>query len=233
MRTVEFLRKSYVVEGTVGASDEAIFLDTLSSDKLVELRNLLTSNLDLGRDIKMFQSKAKGVKLVTDLLVKWDAFDPEVETDPEFNDDLPAEMQPPPVEAVVPTGPTIFVDDLLRHDFEEEDVKIVNQEWPHGIPATETSVKRAFDLGMDGGIFQKAIDAVTVPTGKVRDGTKQAALIDLLKRPEGASIKEIVAALNWLPHTTRGAISRDVKKKLGLTVTKSKVEGRGQVYRIA
>ena len=74
---------------------------------------------------------------------------------------------------------------------------------------------------------------MTVPTGKVRDGTKQAALIDLLKRPEGASIKEICGALNWVNHTARGAISRDVKKKLGLKVTKSKVEGRGQVYRIA
>ena len=187
MRTVEFLRKSYVVEGTVGASDEAIFLDTLSSDKLVELRNLLTSNLDLGRDIKMFQSKAKGIHLVTDLLIKWDDFDPETEfepeektpagTEPEFNDDLPPEMQAPEVKPDEPAP--------------------------------------------------KAI--VTL----VRGGTKQAALIDLLKRPEGASIKEIVAALNWLPHTTRGAISRDVKKKLGLKVTKSKVEGRGQVYRIA
>ena len=238
MRTVEYLSKQYVVEGSVGAPDDAIFLDTLPADKLVELRNILTSALDLGRSIKMFQSKAKGIAAVAGLLAKWEAFEPEdevpAETEPEFNDDLPDEMQPA-AEAETepaPTGPTISAADLLRHDFEEEDVEIVNKEWPDGIPATEASVKRAFDLGMDGGVFRKAIDAATVSTGKVRDGTKQAALIDLLKRPEGASIKEIVAALNWLPHTTRGAISRDVKKKLGMAVTKSKIEGRGQVYRI-
>ena len=70
------------------------------------------------------------------------------------------------------------------------------------------------------------------PITKVRDGSKQAALIDLLKRSEGASIKEIAEALKWLNHTVRGAISRDLKKRLGLPVTKSRVEGRGQVYRI-
>ena len=75
MKTVEFLRKHYVVEGTVGAPDDAIFLDTLPADKLVELRNLLVSNLDLGRSIKMFQSKAKGIRLMKAMLLKWDEFE--------------------------------------------------------------------------------------------------------------------------------------------------------------
>ncbi len=66
----------------------------------------------------------------------------------------------------------------------------------------------------------------------VRQGTKQALLIDLLKRKTGAAIGEIVEATGWQPHSVRGAISGALKKKLGLTVTSDNVEGRGRVYRI-
>jgi len=64
----------------------------------------------------------------------------------------------------------------------------------------------------------------------IRAGTKQAQIIALLRRPEGASIGEIVEATGWLPHSARGMISGGLKKKLGLPVTAEKVEGRGTVY---
>ncbi len=67
----------------------------------------------------------------------------------------------------------------------------------------------------------------------VRPGTKQAILIDLLRRKEGATIAELVAATGWQPHSVRGAISGSLKKKLGLAVTSEKVESRGRVYRIS
>ncbi len=67
---------------------------------------------------------------------------------------------------------------------------------------------------------------------KMREGSKQARLIEMLKRKEGASIEEIVEAFGWQPHTVRGAIAGALKKKLGLTVTSEKVDGRGRVYRI-
>lgn len=71
------------------------------------------------------------------------------------------------------------------------------------------------------------------PTGrKTRAGTKQADLVAMLRQPEGASLDEIVAATGWQAHTVRGAIAGALKKKLGLTVTSEKVEGRGRVYRI-
>ena len=41
----------------------------------------------------------------------------------------------------------------------------------------------------------------------------------MLKRPEGASVAEIVTAFGWQPHTVRGAITGALKKKLGLNVT--------------
>jgi len=66
-----------------------------------------------------------------------------------------------------------------------------------------------------------------------RAGTKQAALIALLRAPDGATIEEITTATGWQSHTVRGAIAGALKKKLGLAVTSEKGEGRGRVYRIA
>ena len=66
-----------------------------------------------------------------------------------------------------------------------------------------------------------------------RSDSKQAKLIEMLKRPDGATIDEIVKKFEWQPHTVRGAIAGALKKKLGLDVQSEKIEGRGRVYRIA
>ena len=75
-----------------------------------------------------------------------------------------------------------------------------------------------------------------------RAGTKQALLIELLERPEGATVEQIAAATGWQHHTVRGAISGALKKKLGLTVEATRVrevgpnkpgaKGSSTVYRI-
>lgn len=65
-----------------------------------------------------------------------------------------------------------------------------------------------------------------------RAGTKQAQIITLLQRPEGATIAEIAVATGWQAHSARGMISGALKKKLGLPVTSEKVEGRGTVHRL-
>jgi Protein of unknown function (DUF3489) len=75
-----------------------------------------------------------------------------------------------------------------------------------------------------------------------RAGTKQARMIEMLKRPEGATVEQIAAATGWQHHTIRGAISGALKKKLGLTVeairtrevgpNKTGAKGSGTVYRI-
>ncbi len=69
--------------------------------------------------------------------------------------------------------------------------------------------------------------------GSARRGTKQAILIEMLRRPNGATIEQMTAKTGWQPHSVRGAISGTLKKKLGLAVTSETVEGRGRVYRIA
>jgi DNA-binding MarR family transcriptional regulator len=63
-------------------------------------------------------------------------------------------------------------------------------------------------------------------------GTKQALLIDLLKRKKGVTIEKIVEATGWQPHSVRGAISGTLKKKLGLMVTSEKSNDGPRRYRI-
>jgi hypothetical protein len=66
-----------------------------------------------------------------------------------------------------------------------------------------------------------------------REGTKQAQLIEMLRRADGADLDEIAEATGWQKHTIRGAISGALKKKLGLAVTSTK-DGQGRrVYRLA
>ena len=67
---------------------------------------------------------------------------------------------------------------------------------------------------------------------KQRAGTKQAMLIEMLRRPEGGTMEEIMATTGWLAHSARGAMSGALGKKLGLIVTSAREEGRGRVYRI-
>ena len=64
-----------------------------------------------------------------------------------------------------------------------------------------------------------------------RAARKQAQLIAMLRRKQGATIAQIVEATGWQPHTVRGAFAGALKKKLGLTVTSEKVDGI-RTYRI-
>ncbi len=67
---------------------------------------------------------------------------------------------------------------------------------------------------------------------KTREGTKQALVIEILRRAEGATIAEIVEATGWLQHTARGVLAGSLKKKLGLTIGSEKDETRGRIYKL-
>ena len=75
---------------------------------------------------------------------------------------------------------------------------------------------------------------------RTRENSKQAEVIRMLQRPEGATIGQICAATGWQAHTVRGTFAGAFKKKLGLTIVSEKIEGpagtpgAGQrLYRIA
>jgi hypothetical protein len=79
-----------------------------------------------------------------------------------------------------------------------------------------------------------AIEALADPDQQsdTKGSSKQAAVIAMLQRPEGATIEEVASAMGWQRHTVRGLFSGTLKKKLGLVLASAKEE-RGRVYRIA
>ena len=106
-------------------------------------------------------------------------------------------------------------------------------------PATEIIGATPADQGINAAKQDDANRAAQVETDEPaakprtpRAGTKQAKLIEMLRAESGATIDEIVAALEWRPHTVRGALAGALKKKLGLDVRSEKIEGRGRVYQI-
>lgn len=70
-------------------------------------------------------------------------------------------------------------------------------------------------------------------TPRTRENSKQAEVIRMLKRPEGATVRQICEATGWQAHTVRGTFAGAFKKKLGLTITSDKHQGGERVYRIA
>ena len=61
--------------------------------------------------------------------------------------------------------------------------------------------------------------------------TKAATIIALLKEPSGGTLKAIMAATGWQPHSVRGFISAQLVKKRKLKVKSFKRNGE-RVYKI-
>jgi predicted ArsR family transcriptional regulator len=62
--------------------------------------------------------------------------------------------------------------------------------------------------------------------------TKLQRLERMLRRPEGATVAELAANLDWQPHSVRGAMS-NLKKRRGLSISAEDVQGGQRTYRIA
>jgi len=77
-----------------------------------------------------------------------------------------------------------------------------------------------------------AAETIAEAAVTVRRHSKQATLITLLRRAEGATLEELTATTGWQRHSVRGVISGVVKKRLGFVIA-SNVEERGRIYRIA
>jgi hypothetical protein len=62
--------------------------------------------------------------------------------------------------------------------------------------------------------------------------TKTDQVLELLRRENGATTAELLAATGWQAHSLRGFISGSLRKKQGLAVELVKVEGGESRYRI-
>jgi hypothetical protein len=69
-------------------------------------------------------------------------------------------------------------------------------------------------------------------TDGAREGSKAAKVLDLLKRPSGATLAELMKATGWRAHSVRGFLSGTVGKKLGLSVESTKAEDGTRTYSV-
>ena len=93
---------------------------------------------------------------------------------------------------------------------------------------------------MDGttrfGITSAGLEAIGITphvTPVLRANSKQAQVLAMLHRPEGATLAQICACTGWQQHTVRGTFAGAFKKKLGLDISSTKDQGAERVYRIA
>ena len=61
---------------------------------------------------------------------------------------------------------------------------------------------------------------------------KLGRLVELMRRPEGASLQQLCAETNWQPHSVRGALAGSLKRSRGYEIASERIDGV-RIYRIA
>ena len=66
-----------------------------------------------------------------------------------------------------------------------------------------------------------------------RHGSKNAKILELLRRPKGVTLHDLTSATGWQTHSVRGFLSAVVGKKMGLKLRSIKREDSKRVYSMA
>ena len=96
------------------------------------------------------------------------------------------------------------------------------------VPATEINATQGQPLPASSPVDQPLAKVI-----RTREHSKQATIIGMLQRAEGATIAQICEATGWQAHTVRGTFAGAFKKKLGMTITSDKTQGGVRTYRAA
>jgi hypothetical protein len=77
----------------------------------------------------------------------------------------------------------------------------------------------------------KVTKQATPATG-APEGSKAAKVLGLLRRPDGASLKELMKAKGWLAHCVRGYLSGTVSKRMKLKLVSAKSDDKERRYSV-
>ena len=65
-----------------------------------------------------------------------------------------------------------------------------------------------------------------------REGSKSATVLELLRRPKGTTLAEVMSATGWQAHSVRGFLSGAIGKRMGLKLESVREESGERRYRI-
>jgi hypothetical protein len=210
--TIHSSRKAARDTGAGVFSTEEQFAELIGADskRLVEIWNSLTGV----KPVTKFANRKAGVARIWAAIqqlggsASMPAPEVEVATEPAV-----AQTSFDAVEEM-PNAPVVAVDEASA---------IVGAQAPDVAPAPTESSKKAARA-------KKAPKAAPA-ANETRAGTKSAIILELLKRPDGVTLQELMTATSWLKHSIRGYIST-MQKKTGLTVLSVKTEDGGRRYSI-
>jgi hypothetical protein len=125
------------------------------------------------------------------------------------------------------------IDGLLSRDLSRKKRKdiVITDAGYAAVGCTRPQVATPADPALDAAVT--VAEATWQGDGQLREKSKQAQVIAMLKRPEGATIAQICETTGWQAHTVRGTFAGAFKKKLKLDITSTKEAGADRVYMIS
>jgi hypothetical protein len=118
-----------------------------------------------------------------------------------------------------------------------ENATVPTAEAPKATKKARPGARRANVAPKKGKASKKANPAKKAPKSAkkaagTRDGSKTATILDLLKRKDGVTLKELMKVSGWQAHSVRGFLSGTVGKKLVLAVTSTKGDDGERTYSV-
>lgn len=99
------------------------------------------------------------------------------------------------------------------------------------VAPAKTKAKKQASQGKRRDTARLSAEAAKRGIPAAREGSKKAQVVDLMRRPSGATLAEIMELTSWQPHTVRGFVSGTLVKRMRLRVESFREE-KMRSYRI-